>query len=306
MPLFMLVSGYLFFFSFAKRNLTELIVHRTQSLLQPIILCSFFNYLITKLPNNIMSGNYTAIFNGGWLDDLYSLWFLWSVLAASLATTVICKKAKNLLLQIVLFIITIPIIALFPNMVANIFMYPYFILGFYFAKYKDKIPVALYRIKYVCLLLFPLLFFFFDKKHYIYTTGLFPNANYSLSQMLIIDAYRWLTGLVGSIFTITILNIIYQQITVRFKKPLLSIWISKIGQKSLQIYVLSVPLLSRFLVFLSPKAFALLKLNNVFTENSLIYNFVFTLLLAILYSFALFFVVKLLEKIKIAKVLFGK
>ena len=46
MPLFMLVSGYLFFFSFSKRSLKELLIHRVQSLLQPIVFCSFFNHLI--------------------------------------------------------------------------------------------------------------------------------------------------------------------------------------------------------------------------------------------------------------------
>lgn len=55
MPLFMLVSGYLFYFSFSKRNLSELLKHRIQGLLQPIVMVSFVNYYLTTGIQNVRS-----------------------------------------------------------------------------------------------------------------------------------------------------------------------------------------------------------------------------------------------------------
>ena len=40
MPFFMLISGYLFFYSEQKRNMVELIEYKGKSLLYPILMCS--------------------------------------------------------------------------------------------------------------------------------------------------------------------------------------------------------------------------------------------------------------------------
>lgn len=306
MPLFMLVSGYLFFFSFSKRSLKELLIHRVQSLLQPIVFCSFFNYLVTTVLFQAMTGNFGSAFNGNWLSNISSLWFLWSVLAVSVVTAIVCKKAKRLPEQIILLLLMTPIVAIFPNANQNIYMYPYFVIGFYFAQYKDKLPAFLHKMKYLSLPLFPVLLGFYEKKHYIYTTGLLPNNDYSLPQILAIDTYRWLIGLVGSVFVITLLQIIYQRVTVKLKQPLISTGLSAIGKNSLQIYAVSVPFLSYYLSKIFPKALSLLNIENIFAKNIFIYNFVFTLLLAVAYAVTLYFIVKLLDKAKISKIMFRR
>lgn len=306
MPLFMLVSGYLFFFSFSKRSLKELLIHRTQALLQPIIFCSIFNYFVTTVLFSAIRGNIKVAFDGGWIQNISSLWFLWSVLAACVVTAIVCKKVKRVYAQIFMLFIAIPIIALFPNMNLNLYMYPYFIIGFYFAQYKDKIPQFFQNIKYLSLLLFPLLLCFYEKKHYIYTSGLIPNSDYSLPQIFLIDTYRWIIGLIGSVFMITILQLIYQHITLKLNKPLISTGLSLLGKKSLQIYALSVPFLSVYLSKFFPHVLSMVKNKNIFAENILIYNFVFTPLLAISYAFILYFITKLLDKFKISKIMFQK
>ena len=264
MPLFMLVSGYLFFYSFSKRNLKDLLIHRTQSLLQPIVFCSIFNYLMTTVLLRLIKGDFTAVFDGKWIFSLSSLWFLWSVLAASLVTTIVCKKCNHLIGQITLLVAAIPIIAMFPNMTLNLYMYPYFILGFYFSKYRDTLPKTIHNLKYVSLILFPILLAFYDKKHYIYTTGLFPSDRYPLTEILFIDAYRWLIGLVGSVFVITVLQFIYEHPIFKHRSSILSKALAHVGKRSLQFYTLSVPFLSTYLSIAFPKMLSLLKIDNIF------------------------------------------
>lgn len=305
MPLFMLVSGYLFFYSFSKRDLKSLLIHKTQILLQPIVFCSIFNFFVTTVLFSVLNGSFSAAFGGKWLENITSLWFLWSVLIASLICAVVCKTCNNVWIQIALFFVAIPIVAMFPNANLNIYMYPYFVLGFYFAKYKDKLPNTIVTIKYVSLPLFPVLMLFYEKKHFIYTTGLFPHDNYSLTQMLFIDAYRWLIGLVGSIFAITILHIIYEHFTLKCNKPVVSTALAKLGKCSIKIYTFSVPFLSTYLSFLFPKMLSLLNINNIFVTNALVYNFVFTLSLALVYAFTLYYFVKIIDKTKLSKIMFG-
>ena len=47
MPIFMLVSGYLFYYSFRKRTMAELLEHRMRGMLQPIVMATILNNVIT-------------------------------------------------------------------------------------------------------------------------------------------------------------------------------------------------------------------------------------------------------------------
>ena len=113
-------------------------------------------------------------------------------------------------------------------------------------------------------------------------------------------------GLVGSVFALTLLEIIYLLICKKGKSTPLFTGLSKAGEKSLQIYILSVPLLEGYMPILLPKLFSFLGVGNVLVKNMLIYNFGFTLLLALMYLLALYFLIKFLEKTKIAALMFGK
>ena len=303
MPLFMLVSGYLFYFSCKKRNLRDLLAHRTQSMIQPIIMCSIFNYFITTV---IIEHKLKSVINGQWFSslDIYhldSLWFLWSVLCSSIVVAIAEKATKNLFIKIVVLVLGAGFVWLFPNNDLNLYMYPYFVAGFLFSKYKDKIPMIIMKVKYAFLLLFPLMMLFYQKKHFIYTTGIKSSAN--KIEMISIDLYRWAIGFVGSVFALVIIELIYNLLIC--KKPVLGKPAVQLGKKSLQVYCLSIALLSFWL----PKAyskFCNMAGSNIFASNMILYNFVFTFLLAVLYAIVIYLFALLLEKIKIGKLLFGR
>ena len=298
----MLISGYMFYFSFQNRTLKDLLVHRTQSLLQPIVFCSFFNYVVTEGIISIMRGHW---FGSSWMSSLPSLWFLWSVLAASIAVSVICKSRTTPLVKFVLLATASLLMCIFPNGEMNLFMYPFFVIGFYYAKYKDKIPPVINKARYLSIPLYVLLMFFYEKKHYIYTSGLF-NKNYSTFDMLSIDIYRWIVGLVGSVFFLTILQIFFTKISTCKNKFSPYTGLCVLGKKSIQIYTLSVPFLSIYLSVFFPKILTFLNIDNIFVKNMYLYSFVFTFLLSVLYSFALCMISKLLETVKISKIMFRR
>ena len=306
MPLFMLISGYLFYFSFEKRSTKELLIHRCGGLIQTIVLFGIFSYFMTTGLFYVIKGNFLALFGGNWLSSLSNLWFFWSVLSASLVVGFVCKKTEKIGLQVLLLTVGSIIVLLFPNGTNNLFMYPYYILGFYFAKYKDFIPKKMMHIKYVSLVIFPIMLLFFEKRHYIYTSGLFGNS-YSLLQYIEIDLFRWAIGLIGSTFVFVLIELLYNFAIARHSQFFIFKLTSYLGEKSLQVYALSTVFLSSYLTVVYPKIIKVLpQIDTFFANHIFIYNFVFTLFLAVLYSFAISLIIKMLEKFKISKVLFGR
>lgn len=298
MPLFMLVSGYLFFFSCKRRSFSQLLLHRTQSLLQPILMCGIFNYFLTVV---IYQRTITSVIDGPWIGTLGSLWFLWSVLAAGLVVAVAHYCASNIALKILILLVGAGVVCLFPNWAMNLYMYPYFVFGFVFAKYMDKLPKWLLNLKYIFLVVFPVMLLFFKKKHYIYTTGIVSSD--SIPELIMIDGFRWAIGLAGSIFMMVILELLHR--FVFLKKPALAKPIANLGIKSLQMYCISVSVLSFWLPKLFSKICSLLG-SNVFASNMIVYNYLFTPCLTIVFAILIYYVIKLLEKIKASRVLFGR
>ena len=305
MPLFMLISGYLFYYSFEKRDLKDLMIHRCKGLVQIIVVFGIFSYFATTGLAAVIKGDFSALINGDWLPSLSGLWFVWSVLSATLVVGVVCKTVKKLWLQIILLVLASVTVLLFPNAYNNLYMYPYYVIGFYFAKYQKNIPAKLAYVKYAALLLFPVMMFFFGKQHYIYTTGFFGGT--SLTNSIMIDLFRWGIGLIGSVFVAVLMELFYKFVVC--KKPEFILWrgLSYIGQKSLQVYALSIIVLSVYLPAVYLKVIGWLpQIDAFFIGHMWIYNFIFTLVLAVVYAVGISLIIKLFEKLKISKVLFGR
>ena len=304
MPLLMLVSGYLFCFSFKKRSLRELLIYKTQAMLQPIIMCGILSFFLTDVMAAVYQRNFMAIVGGGWLDHLIDYWFLWSVLAASVYVSIVCKLVKHWLVKLLLLGLGIFFVALFPNAQMSMYMYPYFVAGFYYAELKETAFVRKMQVlKYLPLVVFPIMLFFFSKEHYIYTSGIIGSGG--LLHHLRIDAFRWLIGFMGSVSALVVLEKIVLLTTHKGNCPVLLQGVVLLGRKSMQIYVLSciflscyLPLVYRWIVDKLGK--------NVLAHNMGLYTFLYTVLLTIVYCVGLVALAKLLKKARVSKLLFGR
>lgn len=300
MPLFILISGLLFGKKLYKiqndkDKLYGYIGKKILSLSKIIIMSGIIYTLIV----NLIYHQFNILFA---FDSLKSFWFLWSLLCITIVCGVAYLYTERLFLRILLLIIAIPFIWNMPNNDMNLFMYPFFIIGVLYETYYKKIPSKLFNIKYLSLILFPILLMFFEKKHYIYITGFsFDSKNFCYS--FGVGLFRFFIGLVGCIFALIIFKFIY-----KFKNNLVS-YINdlfiKVGMNTLAIYILSVPLLSILLPIIS--RFIYLRYSNIeiwITNNMLLFNVVITPFVAILYIIFLSYLIKLLEVIKVKKVLF--
>ena len=300
MPLLMLISGYLFYFSSNKRNLNDLIDHKIKSILYPIIVCSILFSLITNTLMNILNGNIKAILSIDWFGYLTYYWFLWSVMICSIPIA-FASKVKNMYVRLIIYFVGALLVFIAPCGANNLWMYPYYVLGFIYAKYKDfNFMISLKKIKLLSLIVFPIMLLFFTKDHFFYTTGLTGNIGFIGNMPT--NLYRWAIGLIGSVFIFTLLDIFLSISTL--KNPIIS-FLNKLGENSMQYYVLQCILISFYLPIICSK-FALYIDNNLFINNTLVYDYLITLPLAVIFSVMIDLLIKFLYKANIGKIIFGR
>ena len=309
MPLFMIISGYLFYYTFQKFELKQLIIHRSKPLLWTIVFCGAFNYAITiSISILYRYHSFSGFYVSSLLSNYQSLWFLWSVLAASIGVALICKKVHNVWIQLLLLALWCIPVFLFPGGGAkNVYVYPYFVIGFYFARYQNLINQCLkWIVQAIASVGFVIMLFFFRTKHYIYTAGLY-DSNLSIFENIGVNLFRWVIGLFGCIAVLSLVEVIFRLIVLKHceRRLPISFCFSELGKKSLQVYALSVSFLSFWLPRIYGKIAGKVG-SNFLAHNIYLYSFVYTLAIAVLYAVGLYFLIKLFERIKFSKVLFGK
>lgn len=201
MPLFALVSGYLFFDSLRKRYLIQSINTRLSGLLWPILLwCSVKFVLDSGI--SILKGDVSfSISVATWWNTATGmfLWFLWSTLAATICIALAVKLLPEKL-RIVGASALYFAMYLFPNKEMNLFLYPYFLIGFLARKMENKWKPHWKKIVFAANIIFSVLYFFYTEECYIYISGIsLCTSRYGLVSQLAIDVYRYVIGLAGSI-----------------------------------------------------------------------------------------------------------
>ena len=302
MPLFMMVSGYLFSFSFQKRELKPLLIHRCQSMLQPIVFGTAIHNLLINLVHRLLSGSGQFV-DGELLTGVTEqLWFLWCVLGSSVVVALACKASRKLWIRLCLLLVGIAVLALFPVMDYQLFMYPFFVAGFLFAQHREAVLKKIGKLRYASLVIFPAMVPFYHSRHYIYLTP-FLSENCGTMELVRINAFRILIGMAGSVFVLVLTELLLKLLE-RYL-PWLVKALAKLGENSLQIYILSVPLLSGYLPVVYEKAMQVFG-RNVLAENMLLYNFLFTPLLTAAVGAGLYVGILLLRKWKLHSLIFGR
>lgn len=95
MPLLMLVSGYLFYFSFKKHSFKENLKNRFFTLFIPIVFCSTLNFLIKVLIKEIVFSGLFSILKAFVLTLIESYWYLWALLILSLFVLIVDTYFKK-------------------------------------------------------------------------------------------------------------------------------------------------------------------------------------------------------------------
>lgn len=238
MQLFMLVSGYLFAYSTQRKKWIEIMVNRIQTLLIPILLCYLF-HLIMVGAYALVSGepDISTVLENCISMSSSNLWFLWAVFWCSIVVSIVNRFfSDSKWIYVLGFILTFFITdAHYLNLYK--FMYPYFVLGYFYNKdgYTTKLK-KIYNHSFTLIIvgvLFVVLLLFYNRDAYIYTTGHCVLGKGVLRQIKI-DIYRLLIGAIGSTF---VLLIFYQLKSMSISA--LDKMLKFIGVNTLGIYIIS-------------------------------------------------------------------
>ena len=241
MPLFMLVSGYLFAFSCKNKSWVQLLIAKVKQILIPLFCWSCVSLVveIVKIIIGISSHKFSIIWIGQTVTSgfLHGPWFLWAIWWSSLLVILGRRFFNdNILVYLAVFIL----VMLIPdnsNSAQYKFMLPYFVLAYLFNKYdlKTKLNGIYVNITLAISssLIYILLLPHFGFDTYIYMSG-YSVIGKNLTYQLHNNAFRFVIGMVGSI------SVMYAIYLITFKLPeRLKNCIAFVGTNTLGIYLIS-------------------------------------------------------------------
>ena len=253
MPLFALVSGYLFFFTTKRHTMKEVFKTRVEGIIIPLIAWQFLMNIYRIIFYWVRDGKLDLLRLIRGYSYLYgNMWFLWAILFCSLAVMVIHYKFND---NLFLFLL-IELLTLLPakqEHVRFVWLYPYFVLAFLFAKYKGKAIIKKIYQKInnfygivILIILHILLVYFWRMDYYIYDYGIGRSIlmRDNLIYVMFCNLYRFTAGVIGT----AVYALIFGKIKGLILKTKIDFYyIAKTSQHTLGIYVFSVYFLNEFI-----------------------------------------------------------
>ena len=235
MPLFMLISGYLFFFS-AQRKTFVVIKNKVMGILLPLVTW----HTVVQLISLTFGGKFSpTVF---FLSYFQTLWFLRALFFCCMITLFINRVCKD---ESFGFIITTILLFFIPQrIIPDVFVFttPFFFAGYLANKYQVissflQSPTKHQKgILMFCSLAFFIMLWNYEKDYYVYVSGTCLFSQYHpIGYMLFVNIYRIVTATMGCPFILWATTWLHQLTKSCFMKGL----IIKLSQSSLCIYIVN-------------------------------------------------------------------
>ena len=241
MPLFMLISGYLFSYSCRNKTCKELLLAKAKQILIPLFCWSFISLLvhIIKIINGVSAIKISIIWiiqtilSGFWGGP----WFLWAIWWCSFLIIIGKRFFKD---KLYFYLLIFFIVLLTPdenNSAVYKFMWPFYFIAYYFNTYDYKTKLKkIYSHKAFslsCLIIFSILLRSYGFDSYIYTSG-YTILNKNILYQLHSNSFRFFIGMVGSLSVIFVVQAFMDIIPNKINQIF-----SYIGKHTLGIYLIS-------------------------------------------------------------------
>jgi fucose 4-O-acetylase-like acetyltransferase len=237
MPLFMSVSGYLFYYSIQKYSTKELEFSRITKLIIPIFAWNGLYYIAYSLHHRTEIVIHTEII-AYLTSSFYAFWFLWALFYCSMTVIIINKFFKDSLIMYTLVFIATFIIPDWLGSSTYKFLYPFFVAAYLYNKYQqvvnDKLLLITYETKLITtFLVYISLMYFYNYNSYIYTSG-FTIVGKPIITQIEIDLNRLVIGFAGCLLILYSVKYITKK-----ELQITGNSLQKLGRSSLGIYIVS-------------------------------------------------------------------
>lgn len=241
MPLFMLISGYLFAFSLKTKPWYVVLFSKFKQLVIPLACWSVVSLLISIVKSviGISPASVTPI----WIIKqviygfIYGPWFLWALWWCSLVIILVKRFLKGSPVIYILGCLLTFVLPDFYNLYLYKFMWPFFLLGYLFNAYDYETKLKkVYRNKTFILgilALYIVLLHFYHYDSFIYTSG-YTILGKNIVVQIYNNCFRFIIGLVGSIAVILTTYAITRNLPSKVNGCL-----TYIGTNTFGIYILS-------------------------------------------------------------------
>ena len=169
MPLFAIVSGYLFSRSYYRHGGREIIYSKIRQLIIPCISWGIIFSLVEAMISYSFGSSTSGlrVIKNIILEIINDYWFLKAIFCCSILVLVVEKKANH---KKLLYIIMVACTMLVPDifgMASYAFLFPYFVIGFSYGKFYEHVHI---ENKILCssLFLHIIMILFWKKQYYIY------------------------------------------------------------------------------------------------------------------------------------------
>ena len=290
MPLFMIISGYFFYFTIQKRDILYIIKNKTYKTLVPIVLSAILIFVDKFDSDSTLHEHYLSFYG----LIIHTLWFLWAILIDSILVLAlyhisifVCDVcSKNTITPTVLFYSSAALLSVLFILLPNIsvlqdgvkFMFPCFVFGFSMNQLKMTEIYKRHRLLSltICVCLYACLLTRFEHDYLYYYSGVYIFSGlYPPMKLVFINIYRFVIGVTGSLALMMLLYEICQKVHL----PVIGNSLANIGQHTLGIYIVSIILNYYWLKLIpSPPHFLLFPL--IYTIGMLIVSYFLTTLYA--------------------------
>ncbi len=230
MPLYMIISGYLFYFT-NQKGIVYVLKSKVRTIIVPYVTYVMILFFVSTILNDGNMGGYRLLVN--------EFWFLPSIFINSVVVAITSYLFKSRTSQlIILLIVTIALHFVNKYLPGTyIFMFSCFVTGYLYNRYTGK-SLSFNKPKYRTLLFAALAFFicchYFRHDIYVYTTStsIWRDGHLSLRHCCI-DLQRYTIGMVASSCFMAYISL-YRNMPLKIRDLL-----CKLGKYSLGIYGLS-------------------------------------------------------------------
>lgn len=255
MPLFALISGYLFSYSLRNKNWYEMIFVKVRQLIVPLFSWSIVSFFIDilKIIKNGNTGEISLMWTARKikLDFICGPWFLWGIWWCSFAIVIIRKLFKDCIYIYILVTLLTLVTPDAYNCYLYKFIWPFFLLAYVFNEYdyKNKLKKIYFNKAFVlcCAIGFIIMLCFYNRDSYIYISR-YTLLNKNIIQQIYNNIYRLSIGMIGSISIIFTVYVLEKKLSTEVKKLF-----SYVGKNTLGIYVISDLLFSEILLKVTSK-----------------------------------------------------
>lgn len=237
MPMFMIISGYLFYNTAYKYSAKIVLVKKIQSICIPLVLWGTMDFIISIF----RMGEFPAILE---LCKMYigsiqsGLWFLWALLYSCIITLIIKTFGRDSKWIYTGVIVLFFFVTDSFHLRNTKFLYPFFVLGYFGNKnfFASKAKKALRNIDLskkifvsVFLIIFIILLNGYGRNISIYRSSMYIVDFNDAWNIVYASLYRWVTGIIGcGLFAMTI-YLIHNLIAGKLQKILIGLSTTSLG-----------------------------------------------------------------------------